>query len=149
MPVHQFGKHKACADETDHGQHLPTLRWPSPAANGKQQITSISRFSTAVRAEAVQPHHLGGNRESLSDYHEMAGDAARRLDEKVKADQGKILTMNEITARDTALRWAMGGNWRRREAGRRRGQPRSYVLRRTTDCQQSSVDARAGDRNSE
>jgi len=60
MPVCQSGKHKACPDKTDHGQHIPILRSPRSAANGWEQITPTSWFSTAVRAEAVQPHHPGG-----------------------------------------------------------------------------------------
>jgi hypothetical protein len=79
VPVCQFGKHKACADETDHGQHLPILRSPSSAANGRQQITPTSRFSSAVRAEAVQAHRSGGKKENPSNCHEMEGDKRDRL----------------------------------------------------------------------
>lgn len=79
VPVCQFGKHKACADETDHGQHLSILRSPSSAANGWQQITPTSRFSSAVRAEAVQPYRSGGKKENLSNYHEMEGDKRDQL----------------------------------------------------------------------
>src|SRR5579872_5311029 len=42
MPVCQSGKHKACPDKTDHGQHIPILRSPRSAANGWEQITPTS-----------------------------------------------------------------------------------------------------------